>query len=415
MTDAQRRLLCRIAVLAICAMPTLVVFNWVFFPRSIDQWQTEFSHVLRSPVAIQSVETPTPNQVLFHNVRVCDVETQSWSEFAVVHWLQTLNSQQFELADANLTLGQFTGLVETLWTQAPQIRSSPRAIELHIQRLTIRSDLEDANPGDQFRLHDCWVRLDPAAAQPRLSIEFFTEQAVENPVRWEAIFGDATCPTRWSLNTDEHALPCWLVARAWPSVARLGGRSWFKGFVSSELSSSSSAVDVSMLFLMQVDLGQLTADSDKTNPDRPSATIRLGPDSRCDILVQSGRFVDGRVESLDCQVQCLKGGQIAHRLLDSARQWLHIEVPETSQSEWIPFAQLAFGLEIRSGSLAVRGQTPNGWIARGLDQQPIAFATAASSGLAPHCLAACLADESLVQLPISAASLEVLSHLPMVR
>jgi hypothetical protein len=61
------------------------------------------------------------------------------------------------------------------------------------------------------------------------------------------------------------------------------------------------------------------------------------------------------------------------------------------------------------------GQSPDGLIATDPDARPMIFATAGSQGLPPYCLAGWMAEEESIEVPLTAASLEVLSHLPIVR
>ena len=414
MSDARRRLLCRIAIVALCALPTFVVLNWAFFPRSIAQWQSQARQLLSCPVAIGWVESPTPNQLIFHNLRLCDPQSQTWAEFETVDWRKTLDSQQLELSDANLSLSQFTSLVRHLWHQLPQIESGARTVEVHLARITIRSDLESETPSPTFAIKDCRIRIDPGAAQPRATVEFVTDQLSDNPVRWEVICGSDALPTRWSLNTNKRGLPCWLVSDAWPSVLKLGEKSWFYGYLSGELSKTESSVDVSGLQLLDIDPAKIVDSSGPTSAAETTPSIRLAPKTNCAVLVKSARLVDGRLQSIFFEVHCQQG-QIATRLLQAAKKWLHVDVPNPSTDEFVEFSQVDAWGEIRDGLLCIYGQMPDGLIARGVDQQSSIFATAASQGLAPQSLAGLFADEGQLPLPVSTASLELLSHLPLNR
>ncbi len=414
MSDAQRRLLCRFALVAFCAVPTFFALSWALFPRSIAQWQTRALHLLSCPVEIGRVETPTPNQLVFRSFRLGDAESQTWTEFETVEWRQSLNKQQLELSDVDLSLSQFTSLMRLLWEQVPQVELGTRQIELHVGRITIRSDLDNAAAGPNFVFQDCWIRIDPGAAQPRLTVEFFTEQKSDNPVRWETIFGHHDLPTCWSLNTNNNALPCWLVSHAWPTSLRLGDRSWFNGYLSGKLSRTENSFDVSSLQLLDIDPAKLIDTADPASSGDPTPSIRLASNARCDVVVDSAHLIDGRLESTYFKVHCQQG-QLANRLLQSAKHWLHIDVIDANTDEFVDFSQLVFGVEIRDGKLNIQSQVPDGAIARGLNQQPLLFATTASVGLAPHCLAGWLAGEGQVQLPVSAASLQLMSHLPILR
>jgi hypothetical protein len=92
-----------------------------------------------------------------------------------------------------------------------------------------------------------------------------------------------------------------------------------------------------------------------------------------------------------------------------------LDLADLPADQSITIGQLALAIEIRNGTLSIHGQPPDGLIAVGQNGEPLVFATATSQNLAPYCLAGWIADNGSLQLPLSAASLEVFSHLPVLR
>lgn len=415
MSDAQRRWVGRIAFALLCLLPTAVAVNWALFPRSIGQWQTLTRQLLGCPVDIGWVETPTPHQTVFRKLRLRGEPQEEAVECDTITWQQQLDRHTFELAEIELSLRQFTSLAQHVWTQLPRLDCGTRPVELHLPRVAIRSDLADASREGVFTLTNCWMRMESNATQTRLTIEFFTESASENPVRWEVIGRPQGPPTRWSLQTNGSAVPSWLIAEAFPAVLKLGDHCKFVGYVEGELTKGLSTLDVVDARLLDVDPARLVDSAESPQTAANDSSIRLRSNSGCTVLVKNAHVANRRLESVYFEVHCEGGAFVSGRLLNAAKRWLSLDLPDQLPEKSIELLQLAFAIEIRDGAMCVYGQVPDGQVARGADNQPLVFATPSSQRLAPYCLAGWIADGGQIRLPVSAASLEVLSHLPILR
>ncbi len=414
MSDDQRRLMCRIAFVVCCALPTILVANWILFPRSISQWQTSVRYTLGCPVAIASVETPTPNEVRFHQFRIRDSQAQPLAEFQKVDWKQSLDGQVLTLSPVELTLGQATTLLQHLAEQLPKMDWISGTTCVRIQRITIHSDIEGATAEQSFVAKECVMQIEPSDRQTRAIIEFRSDQADDARIRWEFQFGDPTQPTRWTLNTDNGILPCWLLAKFWPAARNLGDNCRFSGALTCEQTDSHVSYGVQDLRLTNLDVPKLLCNAaDLSASD--TMPITTAPDSQFEAFIGNARVINGRIDSLFCQIQCPSGGHINPTWLRSTKKWLQVDVFEPTNTVPIAFGQLLVGFEIRDGELFVWGDSKNALISIDPSGQPLINATLQSQRLSPQCLAGWLSGADQIQIPVSAASFRLLSHLPLVR
>ena len=71
-TDNHRRLVCRIAFLLSCMLPTILVGYWVLHPTTSSDWEQRIQADLGLAVKIGRVETPRAGITELHNVQLLD-------------------------------------------------------------------------------------------------------------------------------------------------------------------------------------------------------------------------------------------------------------------------------------------------------------------------------------------------------
>ena len=413
MSDDRRRLMCRIAFVVCCALPTILVANWILFPRSTAQWQTLARQTLGCRVAIASIATPTPNEVRFHQFRILNAQMQPLVDMRTVDLSQSLDGYVLTLSPIEQTLGQVTGLLQNLAEQLPKMDWKSGTTTVQIQRLTIRSDIEGATTEHCFVAKDCLMQIEPRGTQTRVVIEFRSDVADATRIRWELQFGDPSQPEQWTLDTSNGLLPCWLLAKVWPAAQSLGNDCWFSGILKCERSDSHVAYDVQDLRLVNLDVPKMLCDVCGTR--RETMPIAASTGSQFEAIVKNGRVINGRLDSLLCQIHCPSGGYFDPSWLLTTKKWLQVDVVEPINTASVEFAKLLVGFEIRDGELFVWGDSNNGLIAVDPNQRPLIVATPASQRLSPQCLAGWFSGVDQIQIPVSSAAQQMLSHLPLVR
>ena len=74
MSDNQRRVLCRLIFLLVCAIPTLVSSYWICHPQTADGWAQAIKAETGVEASIDFVETPTPYETVLHKLLLTDPE-----------------------------------------------------------------------------------------------------------------------------------------------------------------------------------------------------------------------------------------------------------------------------------------------------------------------------------------------------
>jgi hypothetical protein len=412
MSDHQRRLFCRLAFVLCCVLPTCLVGHWVAFPITTRQRSAELAGLLQCPVEIDSVHTPTPNQLRYVGLRLGSGGERAWGEFQAAKLARDENGHRVTLSATDMTLSQFSELASHLCQVAARGSWPPGRLTLAIPRLTIRADHSDL-PSDQFFIaKNCTIRVSVATNQTHVIVEFFADQAAAVPIRWEMTCTESTRSVSWSLDTGSGVLPCWLMADAWPAIVNLGGACWFAGRMRGEKSPGESALEIEDTQLLELDLTRLVQMVREANEDATPAFV-AHPGSKA--IVQRAHWTGGRLEEARVDVHVPGGGRCDAAFLESAKRWLNVAVAEGVGSDPVPFGQLLMGFEIRAGRLSVWGDAQTGLIALTPQRQPLLAATRESQGLSPHRLAGWLSCEETATFPVSTASLELIGRLPVRR
>lgn len=413
MSDFQRRIVCRIAFVLVCLVPTLVVAQWILFPESIARWQIEARSLLGWPVEIGAVSTPTPQQTVLHSFRVRDPHHHAWLDLRDVYWTRNGSRERFELHDITVSADQFSEFMRNWCSQIAKFDAQGAPIEVCISGLTLYAGVQPSPESRTVAFELCLAQIEPATGE--MSIEFHSKRSSEAPIRWQVTAGGREKSWRWSLQTNKHLLPGWAVARLVP-VAKHVGENWsFTGFIAGESLDDSTAIEIRELQIVDVDPRGWFANSAGELGTTDQPMIELNDGARCVIDVRSGQIRNGRIEYLHAVVHCDAGVRIQGQWLNAAKKWLRLELPEQTPFGMVSLQGIAFGLEIGDARLAILGQRPNDLIARDLNNEPLVLATTDSKNLPPYCLAGWIADRGETGLPISEASLRVLSRLPLVR
>jgi hypothetical protein len=412
MSDDRKRLLCRIAFVLCCALPTCVVIRWIALPKSTVQWQTEIQALLGCPVSIESVSTPSPSQVHFAGLRLARDRNRPEAELQTVDYRWTVNEHRLELSPVTLTLRQFTSLGQHFARQASNIGWSGQPIVVEIPRVTIRTENETSAAETFFVANNCTLRLITSTRQTHIAWEFQTDQAATVPVRWE-MTRDGADTNRWSLDSGDAMLPCWLMSEAWPELNNVGEGCWFKGRLQSESSNGNTRIACHDAQLIDLDIERLLRAASGRSPEQPApiSVVGLGGASA---VIERIEIIDGRVHSARVDLRCVNGGRFDARWLNLARESFNVAVADLGQSEQVAFSQLLIGMDLRNGELSIFG-AKDGLLAIDAQGQTIAAATQSSVRLSPQSLAHWLAGDDQSQPHISTAELNVLSRLPVVR
>ena len=248
-SDNQKRIVCRLAFLLLCALPTGATVYRILHPQTADQWEQRLQSQLGVRTQIDSVETPGPYDTILRGLTFFDadndpvlVATELRIQFGDVNqiWIDhpvRLTSDGFQHIVEQINQRVIRShAVQPRWivsVQSAVIESnlvmddhfgSPKPRELQLEKLVI--DLESGSDSTATRLD--FQLVDPAAPNPVATpnvVSCFIERQ-----RFPTVQGTASPQQRVILNTGNDALPCWLVNRWLPEIAEnLGTKVTFSG------------------------------------------------------------------------------------------------------------------------------------------------------------------------------------------
>lgn len=74
MSDNQRRVICRLVFLLVCALPTAISSYWICHPQTADGWAQAIKAETGLEASIDSVETPSPYETVLRQLTLTDPE-----------------------------------------------------------------------------------------------------------------------------------------------------------------------------------------------------------------------------------------------------------------------------------------------------------------------------------------------------
>ena len=272
MSDNQRRAVCRILFLILCAFPTASVGYWIFHPQTAVTWEREIQASLGLTTRIDSVETLGPYTVILRGVEFLNVDGEPILE--TVETRIEFGKQFNRVVIPNKVTGVSEKGVALILENIRQNIVRKRSIEKRLliefeQDLVIKKQL--AVEADRLFARSNSFQLNPAfrlGEQIVLSgfrVEFGNSDA-NRPGSFAAatfeigndgeVSGDGECVELeisrkdadglgFNLDTNGSSIPCWLLKNSFVDLpATLGPDALFKGEVLSQPQASISNVSL---------------------------------------------------------------------------------------------------------------------------------------------------------------------------
>lgn len=229
MSDNQRRFFCRALFLFFCCLPTAIIVYRAFHQRTPADWQQRVFAITGVHTQLQSVETLTPNDTILRDVTVFDGHGQPvlsamavdlncapgrnqivvrdqvrLSNHGLKYLTETINRRLMGAGACSVLLNDVV-LTATDGGQTRELRVSPLEITTtptaEGSRAVVTLQMRNANvPGDQRAVVQCNVAHNAATDQLQIHVE-----------------------------TNQVAMPCWLVNQWLPELRELGAEAGFAG------------------------------------------------------------------------------------------------------------------------------------------------------------------------------------------
>ena len=116
-TDNHRRLVCRLAFLLTCILPTILVGYWVLHPTTSSDWEQRIQADLGLTVKIGRVETPRAGITELHNVQLLDDHEKTIGRVPIISVSRNDGNEIAISPGLELTANSLAMLLERLGTK----------------------------------------------------------------------------------------------------------------------------------------------------------------------------------------------------------------------------------------------------------------------------------------------------------
>ncbi len=360
LSDRMRRLICRAGFIGCCLLPTLFVLRWILFPLSAGDWSETVQRQLGIPVAIERVQSLTPQQMVFHKLQA---GRDDWTSRVTVDRATISNLPSGRLVQLN----DVSGSPEAVWQCLSRIASdaicfdqSHRSILVEINQLELVSD--DSPAAERLCLEQLQIRIDPFGRQLMAQVKkgpdgSLLAQDQRIAIQRQPGAGDAPI---WQIKNLHHPLPVWVLRPCVHQLAFLNRDCLLHG----ELDMARQADQWRGSFrgtLDNVDLKHVVYEK-----------FAQPISGRASVLIELGRFADSRINLLQGRLTSGQG-QIGPRLLQACSQWLSAAVVSGHGRVTEVYRDLNVQFEIKNHQLSIAADRSDGLIARDADGQAMIY------------------------------------------
>lgn len=280
LSDNQRRTICRVLFLVVCAIPTLVTVYFATHQRTPDQWAQLLQAELGVETSIGVVETPRPGEMLFHDVKLYDNDgdvifdsLKAKVTLGNVNQIQFRNPIRIDRKGLSYFLEEAAGRLVNLKTDSKPWNITFQTVEI--------VDGSDVNFEKQpFHLESVYVGIGNGLQG--------TQVTVSAEKMGDVKFARASNNGQFvvEVNTKQNAVPCWLANEWYPDIKQLlGNQAHFKGVALIYSSEQSSTSALSGKF-DRIDLPHMP----EFNSNLVAATKSISVD---DLVMRDSVFLDG--------------------------------------------------------------------------------------------------------------------------
>jgi len=351
----HRRLVCRIAFLTMCVLPTLLVIGRIVahhLPTYRASVQRRLADQLGVGVSLDDVMEPRPGIVQLTNLRLYDLESDV--TFATVgeakvfrQWDRTV----VELRQATLDGGHLKRLCRLLHDGT---LCTPHDATLSIRLYSV-GDVILRHEAAELAFNQFRVHYAPSPERSDVTCEFSAaELGITAPiVILLARHHQTSSPTTTlELNTHTDVLPCRYLAPFLPFAALWGQECSFQGCLSGVGQTASGWQGEGAFNLSNVDLQQLIG-------DRWSHHLS----GQCDVQCKHLRVEKGQVTEVRGSVDVTEG-RMSASLLHAAQQELRVQGQLRAQygaEDLIDFQQFHVDLTLDEAGVVLRGRPHGGY------------------------------------------------------
>lgn len=340
MHESTRRLLCRVAFLLGCVIPTICTLSWITYRQSswsIAAVEDQLSETIGLKCHISRYYNPKPTKWVFEDVRL----ERAGSDAVVFPALKAElidNTWQLSADEVEVDWASRHRLWETLQEGVLLKRTDGKRLQLNVAHVRFRDEVLPS-------LQKLEVKHDPQQ-QPALSSSLLVGDSLIPPPLMASV--DTSNPEHWQvqLATTEQPIPTHPLRAALPQLAGLGVDANFMGQITFDLNYASTNVEMAGVF-RQINLQSALA----TNYQHGAGGAELHVKKlvvRDDTLQEAFGGIFSR------------NGQLSRSLLDRAAQHLNVQViPPSRNQDLIAYHEMAIGFRFDHGRMTLTGLCDN--------------------------------------------------------
>ncbi len=404
MRFATRRMICRVAFVVLCVVPTVLSGGLAWLVHAPlyqawykSRWETALSTALGVDVAVRRIVRERGGRTVLFGVRLRNPEQQE--PVATVRSIEIVSGAEWvvELNQCAVARPAAAWLARRLHEHVFVSAHSLVGIHVHARNLIFTSN---AAPVCLLDLN-CRLRCDKAGREALIDFKM-PDQANATSIRLRVVRNRQLDPpaTGWELHTGTTPVPCEVAVSWLPGVARLGGDCEFAGSIWAESTRSGWNVQLDGTF-RDADLDRLVTDS-FPHKLTGAATIHIEHS-----VVRSGRLValTGTIET--------EGGVVSASLLRAASAALQLhQRKQTGTAMLLRYDKFGLKFALDAKNLTVEG-IANARGAVMIDEAGVLLAVEQKHTVSPLALVRLLVPDNQLMVPATKETATLVRILPL--
>jgi hypothetical protein len=352
--ETTRRRVCRMAFVALCALPTLATTAWIAHwhrPWRVSDEELRLSSALRSDVRLVDWREPRPGATQTSTVRiVISGAAEPLVDAAQVRSTSMDESQQISIGRVAIDVSRLDAALERAANWLTD--RSPRVVRISVDEVV----LQDPATQNAYTLRQVEIRAERAGGAA-WKMQFLARGGTGDDgartlrISCERSVGDAEPVTRATIEATAEPLPAWLLSSAGPIFGSVGNEASFAGLLQIE-TRGAELVGVARGDIHQAALEDMLPAS---SPCRAhgAAQVRLA-----DL-----RWRNAQIEHLTASLKA-EAVRVNRALLDGAIKslWFGQErigpMPTGDAAETIAFDAVALRIDFNREGLSIGGDFP---------------------------------------------------------
>lgn len=314
MSDNQRRALYRILFLALCVLPTSAIGYWICHPQTSSGWERAIQAQLGVTTKIDSVETPGPYVTILRNLRFLDLDGEMMFKTVTtkIEYGRKFNQIVFPDKVRGLTNEGLTFLIHSIDQNVIHKRSADKHwIVVFEKNATINkalagelfgtangsalnSTITPLELGSSLTVSELKIEIGPTlpkADGAYAKASFKIVDPADNTVSDNFVTCDISKTDQYGhvmqLDSDQSALPCWLITHpALDLPSMIGRNATFNGAVRFEPSATTAKIELAGVFA-NIDL---------------VTSVSFASQNTASIQLNKCRFESGELKDWDAQL-----------------------------------------------------------------------------------------------------------------